>query len=105
MLETVRRPLKFMLAPNKELRKPYQQESQGGQNLFWLMGLRIITKKGLLFLNQDDDECNLIEYSNCNHDKFCVHSAKHNNFFEEFRSERERMELGKKIFRHVTVDN
>ena len=39
-LETDHRPLDFIFAPNKELPKPYQQESQDGQFHLWLLIMR-----------------------------------------------------------------
>ena len=55
-----------------------------------------------LNLDQDDDECNLVDYLSPNNDELCVHFAENKLIpFEELRSECERDELATRIMRRV----
>ena len=54
----------------------------------------------------DDDECNVVDYTSPNLDEVCVHFAEHNLIpFEELRSECERDEWAKRIIRRVIHGN
>ena len=59
-----------------------------------------------LNFDQDDDECNLVEYSGPDFDDLCVNLAEHKPTpFEELRSEFERTELSERKTRRVVDGN
>ena len=111
-LETDHRPLEFIFAPNKELPKTVSARITRWAISLMAFDYEIKYKEGSsiphadamsrLKFDNDDDECNLVDYSSSNFDEFCVHYAEHKLIpFEELRSECERDELAKRIIRRV----
>ena len=111
-LGTDLRPLEFIFAPNKELPKTVLARITRWAISLMAFDFEIKHKDGSsiphadamsrLNFDQDDDECNLVDYLYLNLDEFRVHFAEHKLFpIEELRSDCERDELAKQITRRV----
>ena len=110
--ENDHRPLELIFAPNNELPK-----TVSARFTIWVISLMAFVHENKyeegssiphadamsrLNFDQDDDECNLVDYLSPNLDEFCVHFAEHKLIpFEELKSECERGEFAKRHIRRV----
>ena len=112
-LETDHRRLNFLFAQNKEIPKTASAKITRwaisritfDYEIYYQEGSSIphVDAMSRLSFDQDDNECNLVDYLKPNLDEFCVYFVDHKLIpFKELRSERrERDKLAKRSIRYV----